>query len=113
MTPYLIPSPLTNQHGSRIPPLLECVEGNSTAAPSELQGSIWPPSTSPCHERCTSCPDIHMMAPACQQPMQMHSLSPSIDEVCREKMEGVPGETEVVENYSEDIDVSVGNGSEG
>ena len=45
--------------------------------------------------------------------MQTHSLPLSIDEVCGEKMEGVPGETEAVENYSEDMDVSVGDGSEG
>ena len=54
-----------------------------------------------------------MMAPSCQQPMQMCSLPPSINKVCGEKMEGVPRETEAVENYSGDMDVSVGDGSEG
>ena len=53
------------------------------------------------------------MAPTCQQPMWTRSLPPLINEVCGEKMKGVPGETEAVENDSEDMDVSVGNGSEG
>ena len=45
--------------------------------------------------------------------MWTHSLPPLINEVCGEKMEGVPGETEAVHNYSEDMDVSVGDGLEG